>query len=66
MALVRVTRRITGPTQRISIARPRHQITRVAVLLRGSPQHIGVAARLATDIAAVSKPSRVLSARARR
>lgn len=65
MALVRVTRRITGPTQRISIARPRHRITRVAVLLRGSPQHIGVAARLATDIKAVSRPSRVLTARAR-
>ena len=65
MALVRVTRRITGPTQRISIARPRHRVTRVAVLLRGSPKHIGVAARLATDIKAVSKPSRVLPARAR-
>lgn len=65
MALVRMTRRITGPTQRISVARPRHRVTRVAVLLRGSPQHIGVAARLATDIRAVSKPSRVLTARAR-
>ena len=63
--LARVTRRIAGPTQRISIARPRHRITRVAVLLRGSPKHIGVAARLATDIEAVSRPSRVLSARAR-
>ncbi|MDP1849143.1 MAG: CAP domain-containing protein [Solirubrobacteraceae bacterium] len=65
MALVRVTRQITGPTQRISIARPRHRVTRVAVLLRGGPRHIGVAARLATDIKAVSKPSRVLTARAR-
>lgn len=66
MALVRITRRITGPTHRISIARPRQRITRVAVLLRGSPQHVGVAARLATDIEAVSKPSRVRTARARR
>jgi hypothetical protein len=65
MALVRVTRRITGRTMRISIARPRHRITRVAVLLRGGPRHIGVAARLATDIKAVSRPSRVLTARAR-
>ena len=65
MALVRVTRRITGPTQRISIARPRHRITRVAVLLRGGPKHIGVAARLATDIKAVSAPSRVRTARTR-
>jgi hypothetical protein len=65
MALERVTRRITGPTQRISIARPRHRITRVAVLLRGSPKHIGVAARLATDIKPVGTPSRVRAARAR-
>ena len=63
--LVRVTRRITGPTQRISVPRPRARITRVAVLLRGSPQHIGVAARLATDIKAVSKPSHARTARAR-
>lgn len=65
MALVRVTRRISGPTQRIRLARPRHRVTRVAVLLRGSPKHTGVAARLATDIKAVSKPSRVVTARAR-
>lgn len=54
-ALLRVTRRISGPTQRISLPRPPRHITSVAVLLRGSAKHIGVAARLATDIKAVSR-----------
>jgi hypothetical protein len=51
-ALLRVTRRISGPTQRVSLPRPPRRVTRVAVLLRGSDRHIGVAARIATDIKA--------------
>jgi hypothetical protein len=66
MALSRMTRRISGPTQRISLPRPRHPITKVAVLLRGSATQIGVAARVATDIKAVKRPARVTTARARR
>lgn len=62
-ALLRVTRQISGPTERISLPRPRGRITTVAVLLRGSASHIGVAARLATDIAAVSAPAGVRAAR---
>lgn len=62
-ALTRVTRRISGPTKRISLPRPRRRITTVAVLLRGSPSHVGVAARLATDIAAVSARAAAIAAR---
>ena len=61
--LVRVTRRISGPSERFSIARPREPITSVGVLLRGSATHVGVAARLATDIKAVSAPAPVMAAR---
>jgi hypothetical protein len=56
-ALLRVNRRISGPTQRISLPRPGRRITTVAVLLRGGPTQIGVAARLATDIEAVKAPA---------
>jgi hypothetical protein len=55
-ALARTTREISGPTQRVSLPRPSAHITTVAVLLRGSPTQIGVAARLATDIKAVRAP----------
>ena len=55
--LARVTRQLTGPTQRISLPRPAQRITSVAVLLRGSPTQVGVAARLATDIKAVRMPA---------
>jgi hypothetical protein len=55
--LLRVNRQISGPTQRISLPRPGRRITSVAVLLRGSPAHVGVAARLATDIEAVKAPA---------
>ena len=65
-ALVRTTRTITGPSQRITLMRPREPITKVAVLLRGSAKHIGVAARVATDIKAVRSPARVTTARMRR
>ena len=61
--LVRVTRRISGPSERFSLPRPRERITSVGVLLRGSPTHVGVAARLATDIKAVSAPAPVIAAR---
>jgi len=56
-ALMRVTRQISGPTQRISLPRPNRRVTTVAVLLRGSPTQVGVAARLATDIKAVKAPA---------
>ncbi len=62
-ALLRVTRRISGPTQRISLPRPREHITSVAVLLRGSAEHIGVAARVATDIKALRALSGLTEAR---
>ena len=55
--LARVTRQLTRPTQRISLPRPAQRITSVAVLLRGSPTQVGVAARLATDIKAVGMPA---------
>ena len=55
--LARVTRQLTRPTQRISLPRPAQRITSVAVLLRGSPTQVGVAARLATDIKAVRMPA---------
>ncbi len=61
--LVRVTRRLSGRSQRISLRRPRERVTSVGVLLRGSPTHVGVASRLATDIRAVSAPAPVLAAR---
>ena len=61
--LVRVTRRISGLSERFSIARPRERITSVGVLLRGSATHVAVAARLATDIKAVSAPAPVIAAR---
>ena len=61
--LVRVTRRISGPSERFSLPRPRGRITSVGVLLRGSPTHVGVAARLATDIKAVSALAPVVAAR---
>jgi hypothetical protein len=61
--LVRVTRQISGPSERFSIPRPRQRITSVGVLLRGSGTHVGVAARLATDIKAVSAPAPVIAAR---
>jgi hypothetical protein len=60
--LVRVTRRLSGPSERFSIARPRERITSIGVLLRGSAAHVAVAARLATDIQAVSAPAPVLAA----
>ena len=56
-ALMRVTRTISGPTQRISLPRPSRRVTTVAVLLRGGPTHVGVAARVATDIKAVKAPA---------
>jgi hypothetical protein len=61
--LVRVTRRLDGPSQRFSLRRPRQRITSVGVLVRGSPAHVAVAARLATDIKAVSAPAPVIAAR---
>ena len=61
--LVRVTRRLSGPSERFSIARPRERITSVGVLLRGSPTHVAVASRLATDIKAVRAPAPVIAAR---
>ena len=61
--LVRVTRRLSGPSERFSIARPRERITSVGVLLRGSPTHVAVASRLATDIKAVRAPAPVVAAR---
>ena len=60
-ALVRVTRRINGPSQRISLRRPRERVTSVGVLVRGGPQHVAMAARLATDIRAVSAPAPVIA-----
>ena len=62
-ALVRVTRRINGPSERISLPRPRRRVTSVGVLVRGSPLHIALASRLATNIKAVSAPSPVMAAR---
>ena len=61
--LVRVTRRISGPSERVSLPRPRQRITSVGVLVRGSPVHVAVASRLATDIKAVSAPAPVIAAR---
>lgn len=62
-ALVRVTRRLRGPSQRVSLPRPRGRITSVAVLVRGSPTQVALASRLATDIDAVSAPAPVIAAR---
>jgi len=56
--VTRITRRISGPTQRVSLPRPRGRITTVAVLLRGSATQVRVAARMATDISAYSRPAR--------
>ncbi len=61
--LLRVTRRLHGPSERFSLVRPRQRITTVGVLVRGSPTQIGVATRLATDIKAVGAPAPVLAAR---
>jgi hypothetical protein len=61
--LVRVTRRLSGPSERFSIRRPRERITSVGVLLRGSATHVGVASRVATDIKAVRAPAPVIAAR---
>lgn len=61
--LLRVTRRISGPSERFSLPRPRERITSVGVLLRGSGRHVAVASRLATDIKAVSARAPVMAAR---
>lgn len=62
-ALVRVTRQVRGPSQRVSLPRPRGRITSVGVLVRGNPTQVAMAARLATDIDAVSAPAPVIAAR---
>jgi hypothetical protein len=61
--LVRVTRELSGPSERFSIRRPRERITSIGVLLRGSATQVGVASRLATDIKAVSVPAPAIAAR---
>ena len=50
--IVRVARRLEGGSQQVTIRRPRRRTTMVGVLLRGSPAHAGVAARLPVHISA--------------
>ena len=61
--LVRVTRRLSGPSERFSIRRPRERITSVGVLVRGSATQVALASRLATDIKAVGVPAPAIAAR---
>ncbi len=65
-ALVQVHRQIRGPVERLSLPRPRGRVTSIGVLLRGSPTHIGVAARLQTDLAAPDMAPLAMAARGAR
>lgn len=48
--LLRVIRQLAGTSKTVVLKRPRARVTTVAVLLRGTPTQIGVAARLKTNI----------------
>ncbi|MDQ3722637.1 MAG: hypothetical protein M3376_06125 [Actinomycetota bacterium] len=54
--LVRLDRQIRGPSERISLPRPRERVTSISVLLRSSAEQIGVTAHLPTDIASAGTP----------